>query len=141
MYNINIIMDYFDLDKIDWYNKETRELYERINKSFIKIATKKIPEIVKIKIDPNSFNNVVREMNEEARTFRWGYNVSVHICIDYTISRIDAIRLVTGTQSVLKDVSEMMGSELLQNGYLLQSYEMNKSLFCQGLIKYTTDRA
>ena len=129
-------MDNFDLDTIDWFSPETRVLYERIDKVFSKGAKKRFSVIKHIKIDPEEFNDIIKEINNSTRTYKWAYKVNVRICIDLSKPVADTMDIVEGTQNMLDVATKMMSSDLLADNKLLQSYEVNNKSFCEGYLEY-----
>jgi exonuclease III len=122
----------FDLNDIDWFSPETRDLYERINRVFSKNSKKKFKSILDIKIDPIEFNDAIRQIYNRNPRYQWSYRVKVWICVDYNLWHKETVDIVDGTQDILETVTTMMGSDLFIGNKLLQSYEVNDKLFCKG---------
>jgi hypothetical protein len=122
----------FDLNDIDWFSPETRDLYERIDRAFSKNSKKNYKSILDIKIDPSQFNHNIMQINNRDHRYSWAYRTKVWICIDFNLWHKDTVDIVDGTQDILETVTTMMGSDLFIGNKLLQSYEVNDKLFCKG---------
>jgi hypothetical protein len=122
----------FDLNDIDWFSPETRDLYERTDRVFSKNSKKKFKSILDIKIDPNEFNEAIIKINDINGKYFLAYRTKVWICVDFNLWHKETVDIVDGTQGILETVTTMMGSDLFIGNKLLQSYDVNDKLFCKG---------
>lgn len=122
----------FDLNDIDWFSPETRDLYERIDRVFSKKSKKKFKSILDIKIDPSEFNDAIIKINDINGKYFWSHRTKIWICVDFNLWHKETVDIVDGTQDILETVTTMMGSDLFIGNKLLQSYEVNDKLFCKG---------